>query len=113
MSRRLLATSNTISTRIDPQWIDSSDEIRRRLAHYAQDWKIDPAIIIANLNRVINIIPLLTLHSFVWRMQEERGFEIKTKEWYWALEFYMQMDTKSFHMKKQQHESFLFLFCFF
>ena len=93
LARRTSATTNT-STDIDPKWCNSAYEIKRRLVHYAQQWALDPAILVANLNRMINIIPLLNLHSFVWRLQEERGFEIATKEWYWALEFYLQMDCQ-------------------
>ena len=93
LARRTLATSNT-SAHINPTWYHSPDEIKRRLAQYAQEWKLNPAILVANLNRVINIIPLLQLHSFVGRLQEARGFELATKEWYWAVEFYLQMDSQ-------------------
>lgn len=91
--RRQMAILYTTS-RIDPKWYDSSSEFERRLAQVAQDWKLDPAILIANLNRVIEIVPRLTLYSFVKRFQDKSVFEISTKEWYWLLEFYMHMDSK-------------------
>lgn len=74
---------------------DKGNEIARRLEQYATKWNTDPSLLATNLNRIVNILGLLRLYSFYARLNERRGFEFTTKEWYWALEFYLQMDSTS------------------
>ena len=85
---------STPTARIDARWTDSCNALERGLARLTQQWNADPAMIMANLNRLISIVSLFRLHSFVGRARETNEVPSDTKEWHYALEFYMNMDGK-------------------
>jgi hypothetical protein len=68
--------------------------IERLLIEYPTRWGIDRAILIANLNRIFNVLPQLTLTSFVVRLRSLEAVEFSVKEWLVMLEFYLQMDSE-------------------